>query len=146
MNWGYRILTAFLLGVAFIMFFVISSMRMNTDMVEADYYSKELKHEGHMRATANMAEYSVAMKLQTAAGRVILALDTTLARSMENGEVHFYCAADARADRKYALKPSETGMYSFERSALIGGKYTVKISFESKGIPFYKEEVLYLSE
>lgn len=146
MNWGYRILTAFLLGVAFIMFFVINSMRMNTDMVEADYYSKELQHESHMQAVANLSESKMAARLELTKAQVQLLLDTSLANSIDRGEVHFYCAANAGNDRKYAMGISNTGRYSFNLSDLKGSKYTVKISFESHGVSYYKEEVLFLNQ
>src|SRR5688572_11784726 len=120
MNWGYRIMVAFLLGVAFIMFFVISSMRMNTEMVEADYYTKELNFESQMRATSNLTERQGDVRITVDDAKVNLLLDAALSRNMQRGSIFFYCPAAEGADKKFELKASETGSYSFDRALLKG--------------------------
>ena len=44
MNWGYRIVLAFGAGVAFILFFVWKTMQVDIEMVESNYYEKEMEH------------------------------------------------------------------------------------------------------
>ena len=45
MNWGYKILTVYIIFIAGILFLVFKSSNQNQDLVTKDYYEQELKYQ-----------------------------------------------------------------------------------------------------
>jgi nitrogen fixation protein FixH len=62
---------------------------------------------------------------------------------MTNGAIHFYNPASEKADKKMVLKASN-GIFLFDKSSFIKGKYIVRVSFELQGNPYFTEETLFI--
>lgn len=143
MNWGTRIFIAYLAGVLFISYFVIRSMLLTTEMAEEDYYGKELAFNTHIQGVDNAKKLSQPITITNKDSQIEVVIDSLSARSIKNGAIHFYNPAAEKADKKMVLNPSD-GIYFFEKSSFIKGKYIVRVSFELEGKPYFTEETIFI--
>ena len=144
MNWGYRIVLAFGAGVAFILFLVWKTMQVDIEMVESNYYEKEMALNGKLQATANANALIKKIGVNKNEGQVIVTIDSALSTSLTNAEIHFYNPASEKSDKKWPLAASANGVYAFPVTALNNGKYIAKISFTSGNKNYYTEEVIFI--
>jgi len=144
MNWGYRIVLAFGAGVAFILFLVWKTMQVDIEMVESNYYEKEMAFNGKLQATANANALTKKIAIDKKEGQVVLTIDSTVTSAITNAEIHFYNPASEKSDKKWPLAASANGKYFFPVSSFNKGKYIAKISFTSAGINYYAEEVIFI--
>lgn len=144
MNWGYRIVVAFGLGVAFILFLVWKTMQVDIEMVESNYYEKEMAFNGKLQATANAKALTNQITVEHQGQQILLKIDSTMAAAITNAEVHFYNPASEKSDRKLNLAASNNGVYVFPVAQFNKGKYIAKISFTSAGKNYYAEEVIFI--
>jgi hypothetical protein len=143
MNWGTRIFIAYLAGVLFISFFVVKSMMLTTEMAEEDYYGKELTFNSHIQGVDNAKNLAQPIKIKDTNNQIAVVIDSATASSMTNGAIHFYNPASEKADKKMVLKASN-GIFLFDKSSFIKGKYIVRVSFELQGNPYFTEETLFI--
>ena len=144
MNWGYRIVVAFGLGVAFILFLVWKTMQVDIEMVESNYYEKEMAFNGKLEATANAKGLTKKISVEKQDQQILLIIDSTTAAAITSAEVHFYNPASEKADKKVAIQASKNGLYYFPVASFAKGKYIAKISFTSAGKNYYTEEVIFI--
>lgn len=144
MGWGTKIIIAYVAGVCFILFFVIKSMMLNTEMAEEDYYSKELTYNTHIESVANANNLAQPISITENDGQVEISIDSVTAGSLSKGQVHFYNPASEKADKKMALNPSVSGRYFFDKSSFVKGKYIVRVSFELNTKPYFTEQAIFI--
>jgi nitrogen fixation protein FixH len=144
MNWGYRIVLAFGLGVAFILFLVWKTMQVDIEMVESNYYEKEMAFNGKIQATANAKALTNQISVEQQGQQILVKIDSTTAAAITNAEVHFYNPASEKSDKKIAIKATNNGLYYFPVTSFTKGKYIAKISFTSAGKNYYAEEVIFI--
>lgn len=144
MNWGYRIVVAFGLGVAFILFLVWKAMQVDIEMVESNYYEKEMAFNGKLQATANANALPTKVSVEKQDQQIILKIDSTTAAAITSAEIHFYNPASEKSDKKLNIAASNNGVYVFPVAQFNKGKYIAKISFTSAGKNYYAEEVIFI--
>ncbi len=143
MNWGTKVFIGYAAGVCFISYLVIRSMMLSTEMVEEDYYNKELAFNEHIEGVNNAKLLANPIIIKSNESQIQVMIDSVTAQSMQKGEIHFYNPASEKADKKITLAPSN-GRYVFNNSILTKGKYYVRVSFEYQQKPFFTEEVIFI--
>ena len=144
MNWGIRIIIAYAAGVCFILYFVVRSMMLNTDMVEENYYDKELAYNTHIQGVDNAKNMANPIVVSNLSSQIEISIDSVVTAGLNNGEIHFYNPASEKSDKKFKLSASTSGKYIFNKSAFNKGKYYVKISFNFHQKPYYTEQVIFI--
>ncbi len=143
MNWGTRVFIGYAAGVCFISYFVIRSMLLTTEMVEPDYYNKELAFNDHIQGVNNAKLLDIPISIKYNESLIEIIIDSVIAQSMQKGEIHFYNPASEKADKKVVMSPSN-GRYVFNNSILTKGKYYVRVSFEYQQKPFFTESIIFI--
>ncbi len=144
MNWGIRIIIAYAAGVCFILYFVVRSMMLNTEMAEENYYDKELAYNTHIQGVNNAKKMTNPIVVSTLNNKIYISIDSVVTAELNNGEIHFYNPASEKSDKKFKLSASASGKYIFNNSAFNKGKYYVKISFDYHQQPYYTEQVIFI--
>lgn len=143
MNWGTKVFIGYAAGVCFISYFVVKSMMLTTEMVEEDYYNKELAFNEHIQGVNNAKLLAKPITIKSNESIIEVRIDSVIAQSLQNGVIHFYNPASEKADKKLALGHSN-GKYIFNNSMLTKGKYYVRVSFEYLQKPFFTEEIIFI--
>lgn len=142
MNWGNKLLLAFLVFGAMIGFLVYRAVTTNFELVEKEYYKSELRYQEVIDGTdrANLLSGPIELK-QTTEG-INLQLPVEMKNKKLSGVVWFYCAYDAKRDRRIELNTNQDGVQVVTAGTLLPANYTVKISWEDAGKKYYTEKSL----
>jgi len=142
MNWGNRLLIAFIIFGAGIFYLVYRSLNTRFELVEKDYYKNELYYQqvidGSNRARALLSPVTLEQKEKY----ILLQLPAEMKNKEITGEVFFYCAYDKKNDKKFKLKVDEEGAQIFQTGIITPGNYTVKINWSMDSNNYYTQKSL----
>ncbi|MFY0591106.1 FixH family protein [Roseivirga sp.] len=141
MNWGNKIVVAFVgfVGVLFTMVYI--SLNTNFNLVEEDYYAKELAYEDQIqriRNHNNLVEKPT-FNINRSAFQLELAFPDVLVQKVVEGKVIFYRPNTAIYDKELPLKFDENGKFLIDVSSFPIGAWKLKINWADKEKEYYKE-------
>jgi len=139
--WPIGLVAWFVFFIGIIIWFVITSLGMNHDLVVQDYYAQGLHHEDRMIAlsrTRNL-ENPPSIEYEWKEHRLIVRTP-----EFANGAVlTMYRPSDSSMDLKFALQ--DGGKASVvDTTVLHPGKWQAKISWETNGTAYYHQEDLFI--
>jgi len=139
--WPYAIIATFVLFAAYIGYMVQQAMRSNVDLVSADYYQQELKHQQRMKAVARTAALpaQVEVNYQSEDQALALQLPTTLASQLSTGKVQFFRPSDQTLDFTVPLQPAADGTQRLSTARLKPGLWRIRLDFEAGGQAYFVE-------
>ncbi|OEJ99793.1 FixH family protein [Roseivirga misakiensis] len=141
MNWGNKIVVAFIgfVGVLFTMVYV--SVNTDFNLVEEDYYEKELAYEDQIQRIKNHNELAQkpTFKINRSTFQVELAFPDQLVDSIVEGQVMFYRPNTDRYDKEIPLKFNEEGKLLIDVSTYPVGAWKLKINWSDREKEYYKE-------
>jgi len=142
MNWGNKLLIAFIIFGTGIFYLVYRSMTTNFELVEKDYYKSELQYQkvidGANRANALLSPVTLGQKED----QILLQLPEEMKNNDVSGDILFYCAYDEKKDKKFRLEVNNNGTQFFQPGIIAPGNYTVKINWNHGGKDYYTEKTL----
>lgn len=142
MNWGNKLLLAFIVFAGGMFYLVYGSMHTNYELVEKDYYKSELRYQQVIDATNLGNQLSSAVTVTQNKDGILLQLPVEMRKQDVSGDILFYCAYDEKKDKKYALEIDEEAKQQFQSSAISPGTYTVKINWQTAGKNYFTEKKL----
>lgn len=140
MNWGKSIVIVYVLFVIGIGYMVYRSTQENFEMVDSNYYQKELEYSGKMEAKNHADALQRVPKIKRTDKSVYL--NIPIAKNIDiTGEVYAYCPSASKNDRKIAIKKiaSNDSIVVVSLDALNKANYQLKISWKEGSEPFYSE-------
>lgn len=143
MSWGIRITLLYLGFVALILTLVFTCMGEKVELESKDYYAKELKFQNQINATDNVNTLSVPITHLVKNKTVELSIPQELMTAGFKGEAYFFRPSDSDKDKAITLNPDANGKQILSDASFIKGVYKLKISIESNGKSYYKEDVIY---
>lgn len=110
-----------------------------------DYYSRESQMNDHIQAADAAANLGSELSLKQIGNKQYeLHISPRLARSLEEGNIEFYCRSNSSKDKTVALESSSDGIYTLDTLALDTRlPYTMKLTFVSAGTTYFKAFDLY---
>lgn len=139
MNWGNKIVIAFICFAAFIGYMVVKAFQEDFDLVAEDYYAQEINYQQKLNKLSNAAEGNKEVIVKQV-GEVI---ELTFPEQA-TGEIHFYHPSRKIFDRKYAIDLSKENVHSVMKSELVPGSYRVNITWNSDQKDFYQQSSIYI--
>jgi nitrogen fixation protein FixH len=143
MNWGYKILVVIILFVAGMGFMLSIAMKQKNEMIDENYYVKELQYQGQIDAQNNLNALGEDLTLLSTPEGFLLRIPSAAGQDIKEGNIIFLRSSDQSKDRKIALKLDEKGEQLIPQSNFIRGQYSVRISWQSVGKPYYYEETVF---
>jgi hypothetical protein len=140
MNWGNKLILAFVVFAAGMGFMVYQAVNTDFELVEKDYYKQELRYQQVIDGKAAAATLSAEVKLLPVEGGIVLELPAEMHAAHPSGEILFYCANDSKKDRKFLLATDSTGQQFFSTDSLLPGSYKGKISWTLAEKRYYAEK------
>jgi hypothetical protein len=138
MNWGYKIVFAYISFAGFIGFIAVKAMRQNIDLVSKDYYQQEIQYQDQIGRIKNAAaiehldfDYSAQQK------KVKI---TFPASHFTAAKLVFYRPSDAQKDIQINLKADgKTPTFEVPVSKLSTGFWKAKILWTDGKKEYYQE-------
>jgi len=141
MNWGNKIVLAFVGFVAILVTMVYISVSTEFNLVEEDYYNQELAYEEQIQRIKNhnaLAEKPT-FNVDRSNFLVQLAFPEALVNEMVDGTLLFYRSSTARFDKELPMKFDADGKLSIDISKFPIGAWKLKMSWSDKDKEYYKE-------
>jgi hypothetical protein len=138
-NWGHKLTLGFLTFAGMILYLVLQSMHTHYDLVSKEYYKDELQYQQVIDGTSRANQLSSRVTVNQTGNQLILQLPNEMQHKAVTGSLLFYCADNAKKDKKITLQVNEQAMQLIDSRAFVPGNYTVKISWESNGEQYFTE-------
>ena len=142
LNWGYKILIGYSLFVIGILFLGYKSTQLNFDLVEKDYYGKELKYQNVIDASGRATALGGILVTNIQEGKLIIQFPDSLKGLTVKGLAYLYYPADAKKDLKKEFT-TDKGLVEMELLTKTKGNYTLKLDIEKEGQKYYFEQKIF---
>jgi hypothetical protein len=140
LNWGHKLILVFLVFVGMMSYLVYRCIKTNYDLVSKEYYKEELSYQQVIDGASRANQLGNKTGISQNGNEIILQLPNEMKHTAVKGNAWFYYAPNAKRDRQIALNPNAEGVQSINSRQFFPGRYTVKITWESKGQQYYTEE------
>jgi hypothetical protein len=140
MNWGWRIVMVYAIFMGGILYLVVKARHQRFDMVEKNYYQRELEFEKKLEASRNYNQLSERVEISHHNHSLTLAFPG----KGVSGEVWVYCTHDSKLDIRMPLALDTAGQMHIATGALSAGHYLVQCNWETGGKPYYLQQSLNL--
>ncbi len=144
MNWGYRIVVAFVLFMAFIISMVVYVSSKGADLVAEDYYMQEVNYQDIINAKKNSIDLNQEVKIQQDAQKVVVFFPKDIAQNIE-GTIHFYHPQHTDKDVVKPITLNEGRNQSINKKGLTKGNYLVKLLWKEGDKSYYIEKTCFVS-
>ncbi|MFM1969857.1 MAG: hypothetical protein RL152_1234 [Bacteroidota bacterium] len=144
-NWGYKILFVYLAFAGGILYMVYLTTLQNRDLVSENYYEEELAYQKVIDQSAKTAQLSGAVKVNL--NQIKRVIEIQLPPEFNNinavGKWNLYFAANQKMDLEGTLNTND-GSQAIQLPQGRTGNYTLKLEWESNGLSYYFEEIIFL--
>lgn len=145
MNWGYKILVVIVLFIIGMGTMVTIAMKQKNEMIDEQYYVKELKHQSQIDAENNLNALAEKLTVTDSLSALIIKIPSAAQQNINEGSVVFLRPSDKSKDRFVALNVDASGRQVLDKSIFIKGQYKVRISWNSEGKPYYYEQPFFVN-
>lgn len=139
MNWGHKIVVAFILFAAFIGYMVVKAFQQDIDLVAEDYYAQEINYQQKLNKLSNTAEAGKSVAVKQKGGEVLL----TFPDNEATGSIHFYHPSRKIFDRTFDISLTDR-LQKIDRSELVAGSYRVNITWKTGDEDYYQQSSIYI--
>jgi hypothetical protein len=144
MNWGYKILIVIVLFIIGMGTMVSIAMMQKNEMIDEQYYVKELKHQGQIDAENNLNALEEKLTIKDSLGALVVKIPSAPLQHIQEGSVVFLRPSDQSKDRRLVLNVDSSGRQLFNKSNFVKGQYKVRISWKSEQKAYYYEQPLFV--
>jgi len=143
MNWGYKILIAYLVFVAGILFLVYKTSKETNELVTKNYYAKELKYQQIIDAANNASSLSSKPKISYNNDNLKIVFPEDFNGKVISGNVELYYAADEQKDLslKFEIRVLD---YRIPISNNNKGLHQVNLSWSVNDVDYYYEQKIFI--
>ncbi|MFM2360673.1 MAG: hypothetical protein RLY16_2666 [Bacteroidota bacterium] len=143
MNWGYKLLFAYLTFVVGIAVMIFKSSQEKIDLVAGDYYAKELKYQDRIDDLDRTDKLQGKLSCKAENNTVTIDFPGDFNGKTIEGDAVLYFAADETKDFKSAFKTS-TNSFTLKPNKQLKGMYALQITWMVEGKKYYHEEKIFL--
>ena len=145
-NWGTGIVIAFVLFIAFIMYFVINmnlNKKYDHDLVTEDYYQEELLHQNEIDKVDNAKELKENVSWEKTEDGILISFPKELDYTNITGNVFLYRPSNKKLDSEIPISLSDHYLL-IPKTSLLDGRWNIKVDWKYDGKSYlYKESIMY---
>lgn len=141
MNWGTRIVLLYTAFIAGILYLVFRCTAENIDLVDKDYYAKEIAFQERLSSQENAqkSEFRILWNYDATSGLLVIDYPDTFRRLPVTGTLTFYRPDNAKLDFKIPVLVGE-GRQQVETAQLKRGYWKIQADLKAGDTPLYQEE------
>lgn len=142
MNWGHKIILAFILFGVFIITLVVVCVRQDFHLVSQDYYQKELDYETEIIQTRNAMALpeQPQLILNDIPRQLDLVFPNGLHQGLLDGHVLFFRPSDAHQDFRKPIILDVTGRQAFDITGMEKGMWRIELSWRDGQRRYFLEK------
>lgn len=146
MNWGHKITIVIILFVVGMLSMVFIAMRQTNEMIDDNYYQKELEYQEIIDASQNLQDLSSNNLVSQTLTEVVITLPPGTFEKVDSGLIELLRTDEERRDVVMDMKRIGSNRYVFSKNPLKKGIYKARIKWTNEGIPYYKEESVFVEK
>lgn len=139
MNWGFRIVLAFLAFMATIISMVVICMRQDVSLVAPDYYKQEIAYQSHIDKQKNAILAADHMEFSYDKSSEQFSL---ISKQYAEGELHLYRPSDAAKDVKVPFIVNSGEQAIITSKGLEKGLWRAKLTWQKGEKTYYLEKTV----
>ncbi len=145
MSWGYKIIIAYLLFMIMIFYFLFVAFQQKNEMVEENYYEKEMEFQHHYNAERNLIHTGLKPDLEIRDHYIKIKLPASLSSTKTKGYYRFLRLSDKSKDINSSFQTDTTGIVYLESDLFIPGTYQFTIQWSHNDQSYlYKDPFTYM--
>lgn len=144
MNWGYRIVIAYLLFVGILGVLAFKSFRSKVNLVAPDYYKQELAYQQQIDKIKNAASLEHPLTIELLSEQRLLIVRFPSSQVGLRGKVTLYRPSNSDLDRTWKLQPDQENRQFISLKDMADGLWKVKVEWEANGKSFYQQKNIYV--
>ena len=142
-NWGTGLLITIILFILAVVAFFIWSSNLDINLVEDNYYEKELAYQEKIDKIRNLKSFQETVKVKLSQGRLRIDLPKYFMGKKSEGNVLFYRPSDPGKDFTVPLVINDSSFQIIDATRLDPGRYVIKIDWTTDGVAYYYEEAVF---
>lgn len=140
MNWGKSIFLVYILFVSGMVYLVYGAVNTKFDLVEDNYYQKELEFQTDINESNNANKNGITAEVVRVEGITKLKLNRTIGTNF-SGNILFYNPSDKSKDFKFDLPKQDSPVWSLPVEKLKQGHYIIKVRWYTAEKDTFRTEV-----
>jgi hypothetical protein len=139
--WPYAIIGWFAIFGTAMAAWVVVAVRNDMDLVSADYYDREIRHQQQIDRQARTlpVQSEVKVAYDAAQQRITVALPVAHA-ALARGKINFYRPSDAKLDREAKLSLNAVGTQELDATLLRPGFWKIRVQWTVNGEEYYFDQ------
>ncbi|MBC6401743.1 MAG: FixH family protein [Ekhidna sp.] len=139
MNWGNRIVLAFICFAGFIGYMVTRAFQEDFDLVAEDYYAQEINYEQKLVKLANTKLTGRSVTIKQEIKHILVEFPDKSAE----GTIKLYHLSRELFDKTYEIDLKD-GVQLIAKAGLVPGNYRVNINWKAEGQDFLQESKIFI--
>ena len=140
MNWGNKILIGFGTFIIGIGTMVFIAMKQTNEMVDSNYYEKELLYQGKIDASKNLHALAEKLTVIDSAGFIRMQFPKVSVDNKPVGYIEFLRSSEQKRDVNVKLAADASGVQVLPKSRFINGVYQLRIDWTNNGIKYFHQQ------
>lgn len=140
MNWGNRVIIILVVFVTGIISMVYISMRQTNEVMDANYYEREMKYQQVIDGKKNLLSLNDSVSIKNDGAVIKIAFPPSTVDKLDSGTIQFMKLSDAKDDKFIPMSGSKTELYQIPLSYIARGFYKVRVEWSNEGKPYYHEQ------
>ena len=142
MNCGKSIVLVYLFFVVGIVYLVYRSSQQTIDLVDKNYYQKEIQFQNEIDATNNANKHGLIPTIKKIDNIEYLVIPDT-SKSKLHGLAHFYCPSNSKNDVMMELPLSTNGKWTLPSKQIKSSAYQVKVNWVNESKDTFQSVINY---
>ncbi len=142
MNWGKSIIVVYTFFVIGIVYLVYRSSQQTIDLVDKNYYQKEIQFQTEITASNNANQKGYVPEIKKIDGADFLVLPL-LSGAILKGTAEFYCPSNSKYDVLMKLSASKMAQWKLPESAIHKSSYQVKVKWSNENHDTFQSVINY---
>jgi len=143
-NWGTGIFIFLIIFFVFIFSFIYYATKQKVNLVEDNYYEKELAFQDQIDKNKNTEPFKDLITFIQLDGMLKMTFPESLNSRIADGNIHFYRPSDYEKDVIIPLELDTLGTQYFDSSLLEKGRYVIKLSWSIDSVDYYLEKPVFI--
>ncbi len=143
-NWPFWIVVCISAFVLFIVITIIFFSLQKNELVEDNYYKKELNYEDHIQSVKRTDALKEKPKITRDGNNIMIYFPMDFRNKELSGYIIFYKPSDESLDFRFPVKTGYELMQSVSLKNITKGFWIIKLAWKSEGRDYYYEEEVYL--
>jgi nitrogen fixation protein FixH len=143
-NWGTGIFLFYTIFAISLFYQVYVSTKYSNDLVEENYYEKDLAYQSRFERIQNSQALSQPMEINYMADQKRVDLIFPAGENQPTGNVRLYRADDEKKDLRIPVEIDEEGRMPLNAKKLTPGMWKVEVEWDMDGTEFFNTKTIFI--